>query len=97
MDKRVFVETEVNIVLQMVKGKFHEFSHLEKLAPYHTKAVETLKNLLHEQGLDELFKRFARQYVEVTIENTLKLLLRAKLVFSARALFLDIFEKILHY
>ena len=26
MDKRIFVETEVNIVLQMIKGKFHEFN-----------------------------------------------------------------------
>lgn len=97
MDKRVFVETEVNIVLQMIKGKFHEFNLTDKLAPYHTKAMETLKSLLHEQGLESLFARFGKQYAEVTIENTLKLLLRAKLVFSARALFIEIFEKILHY
>lgn len=48
MDKRVFVETEVKIVLQMIKGKFHEFSQTDKLAPYHTKAMETLKSLLLE-------------------------------------------------
>lgn len=33
----------------------------------------------------------------MTIENTLKLLLRVKLVFSARVLFIEIFEKILYY
>ena len=31
------------------------------------------------------------------MENTLKLLLRCRLLFSARKLFIDIFEKILKY
>ena len=52
MDKRVFIEGEVDIVLQMLKGKFHEFKYTDKLAPYHTKALETLKALLQEQKLD---------------------------------------------
>jgi len=52
MDKRIFIEDEVNIVLQMVKGNFHEFNLTDKLTPYHAKAVETLKALLQEQGLD---------------------------------------------
>lgn len=41
--------------------------------------------------------RFERQYLEITIENTLKILLRIKIVFSARALFISIFEKIMRY
>ena len=53
--------------------------------------------MLCEQGLNHLVERFERQYTEVTIENTLKLLLRSKLVFSARALFIEIFDKILRY
>ena len=97
MEKRVFVEAEVEVVLQMIKGKFQEFKMTDKLAPYHAKALETLKELLSEQGLDSLVMKYQRQYLEITIENTLKLLLRSKLVFSARVLFIEIFEKILRY
>jgi len=67
------------------------------LAPFHAKALETLKTLLKEQSLDQQVPRFERQYLEITIENTLKILLRSKLVFSARVLFIDIYEKILRY
>ena len=81
----------------MIKSQFHQFNQTDKLAPYHAKAKETLKELLAEQSLATLWKRFEKQYHETTIENTLKLLLRSKLVFSARQLFIDIFEKILRY
>ena len=36
-------------------------------------------------------------YREITIENTLKLLLRCKLLFHARKVFLEIFQQILVY
>jgi hypothetical protein len=52
MDKRVFIEAEIDIVLQMLKSKFHEFNYTDKLMPFHTKALETLKALLEEQKLD---------------------------------------------
>ena len=97
MEKTLFVEAEVDVVIQMLKSKFHEFNQTDKLAPYHAKAMETLMELLVEQSLVSLAKRFEKQYHEITIENCLKLLLRCKLVFSARTLFIHIFELILRY
>lgn len=60
LEKRVFVEAEVDVVLQMIKSKYNEFSQTDKLAPYHGKALETLKELLIEQGLESLVSRFER-------------------------------------
>ena len=98
MDKKgVFVEAEVDVVLDMIKGKFSEYSQTDKMKPYHEKALQTLRALLKEQGLDKLTSRFEKQYEQVTVENALKLLLRCKLVFAARALFIEIFELILRY
>mmetsp|Transcript_12412 Transcript_12412/g.16830 ORF Transcript_12412/g.16830 Transcript_12412/m.16830 type:complete len:216 (-) Transcript_12412:398-1045(-) len=71
--------------------------HLDKLQPFYAKAISTLKELLREQGLDVLFGRYEQQYKEVTVENTIKILLRCQLVFSARVVFIDIFEKIVLY
>ena len=44
----------------MIKSKFHEYNQTDKLAPYHGKALETLKELLIEQGLEPLVHRFER-------------------------------------
>lgn len=46
MDKRLFVEAEVEVVLKMIKSKFAEYNQTDKLSPYHGKALETLKELL---------------------------------------------------
>ena len=48
MEKQVFIETEVDVVLNMLKSKFGEFNRLDMLAPYHLKAHETLAVLCKE-------------------------------------------------
>jgi len=52
---------------------------------------------LREQGLEQQIPRFERQYLVITVENTYKVLLRCQLLFSARLLFFEIFEKIIRY
>jgi len=47
--------------------------------------------------MDQRFKQLHKNYREVTIENTLKLLLRCKLCFHARTQLLNIFELNLVY
>ncbi len=47
--------------------------------------------------MDHLFTKFKKMYREITIENTLKLLLRCKLEFHTRRLLLGIFESIMKY
>ena len=51
-EKRVFVESEVEVVLQMLKTNFQFYQQTDMLAPFHAKALETLKVLLKEQSLD---------------------------------------------
>ena len=97
LTKRIFMENEVDVVLQMIKSNFSTYMQVDKLQPFHAKAVSTLKELLKEQGLDQLYVRFEQQYKEITVENTIKVLLRCQLLFSARLLFIDIFEKIVLY
>ena len=61
------------------------------MRPFYLKGVESLKVLLEEQHMEEMYRKFTRQYKEMTTENTLKILLRCKLAFQARKLLLDIF------
>lgn len=97
MDIRIFVESEVDYVINMMRNKFNEYKRTDLMAPFHIKAMETLVVLLTEQGLDATITKFKKLYKEITIENTLKLLLRCKLMFHARKFFLEIFEQILWY
>ena len=50
-----------------------------------------------EQSLEECFDKYRDMYKEITIENTLKILLRCKLVFHARLTMMGIFDLIDKY
>ena len=91
-DIGIFIENEVEYVIEMIRRNFDQYKRTDLMAPFHIKAMETLVTLLTEQGLDAAIPKFKKLYKEITIENTLKLLLRCKLMFHARKFFLEIFE-----
>ena len=67
------------------------------MLPFYSKAFETLQALLAEQQMTAMFAKFSKMYSEVTIENTLKLLLRCKLAFQSRQILIDIFTAVDKY
>jgi len=81
----------------MIKSQFNDFKKTDIMQPFHTKALETLRALLDEQLMTAMFIKFSKMYKEITIENTLKLLLRCKLAFHSRNHLLSIFQSILLY
>ena len=52
MDNRIFVKSEVEFAVEMIRSKFNEYKKTEMMTPFHTKAMETLVELLEEQGLN---------------------------------------------
>ena len=59
------------------------------------KALVTLKFLFNEQAIDlAKFQKVRQLYGEISIENTLKLLIRCKILFTSRLALLDLFESI---
>ena len=58
MDDHVFIESEVDFVLNMIKSNFDQYRMTEHIMPFYTKALATLKALMEEQGLDECFQKF---------------------------------------
>lgn len=81
----------------MIQNKFTEFKKTEVMLPFYTKAFDTLQAVLEEQKMHAMFGKFRQMYQEVTIENTLKLLLRSKLAFHSRKILIDIFDAIMKY
>ena len=48
MDNRIFVKSEVEFAVEMIRSKFNEYKKTEMMTPFHTKAMETLVELLEE-------------------------------------------------
>ena len=46
MDIRIFVESEIEYVIEMIRDKFNEYKRTDVMAPFHIKATETLMALL---------------------------------------------------
>jgi hypothetical protein len=81
----LYEEKEVDYVIDMMKNKYKDFKRSDIMRPFYLKAQLTLKELFSEQTHEPLFQKLMHKYREITIENTLKLLIRCKLAFNARA------------
>jgi hypothetical protein len=62
------------------------------MKPFFDKSMQTLEFLLSEQTLDPIYRRVAQVYKEMTLENTMKLLIRCKLAFQSRTMLLKMFD-----
>jgi hypothetical protein len=86
---QLYEEKEVDYVIDMMKNKYKDFKRSDIMRPFYLKAQITLEELFKEQGQDTHFQKLMYKYKEVTIENTMKLLIRCKLNFHCR---LSLFE-----
>ena len=46
MDNRVFVKSEVEFAVEMIRSKFNDYKRTDMMTPFHVKAMETLLSLL---------------------------------------------------
>jgi hypothetical protein len=81
----------------MIKTAFSEFKQTDMMKPFYIKGKATLNKLLLEINQQTLINNFAIYYRDITIENTLKIMLRCKLLFHTRTLLLTLFKEIMVY
>lgn len=92
---RYFTEREVEYVMDMMKNRYKDFKKSDMVRPFFIKAMQTLEVLCAEMGIEGLYQKVHQQFNnDVNIENTFRLLIRAKLIFSARSLILTILTHI---
>ena len=56
-DIKLFVESELDYVIDMMRSKFKDFERTEIMRPFYLKALSTLRNLLLEQHMDARFQQ----------------------------------------
>lgn len=96
-DNSRYTQDEVDQVLQMVKNSYSEFQRTDLIKPFYLKALQTLSYLLAEQTIEPIFERVKQVYKEITLENSMKLLIRCKLAFESRSLIIEMFQHIGEY
>ncbi len=80
-----------------MKNKFKDFKRSDIMKPFFLKAQNTLRILMDEQNSLLLFEGMAKKYHEITIENTMKLLIRCKLAFHQRSMLIEIMKSLINY
>lgn len=96
-DISIYEEKEVDYVIDMIKNKYKDFKRSDIMRPFYLKAQQTLNTLFIEQAHDSHFDRLMHKYREITIENTMKLLIRCKLAFHSRLIIFNILKQLLAY
>jgi hypothetical protein len=71
-------------MINFIKYSAKTFINIETLKPFFNKSLTTLDKLMDEVGLGYLFDRISLKMVDITTENTMKLLIRCKLMLSCR-------------
>ena len=97
-DATTYTEPEIDSILELVKDNYQNYRKREQVVPFYTKATSTLKSLLEEQAVDaSRFQKVRELYKDVTLENTLKLLIRSKLAFDTRKKLIMVFQRLDEY
>ena len=81
----------------MLKASLGDFKQTDMMRPYFMRGKATLSILLSEVNQHELLEQLVTKYKDITLENTIKVLLRCKLQFHTRDLLLQIFKEIMVY
>lgn len=83
---------QIDEILKTFKEKQDALRNQEVVQPYYAKSMSTFGYLQEEQAVDaSRFQRIRELYKEVTLENTLKLLLRCKIAYDNRRRLLAVF------
>lgn len=91
-DPRFYREDEMDYIINMIQYRQHDFEKTEMIKPLYNKAIYTLELLMEQLLIPQIFDKVALKYNTADTENTLRILLRCKMMFQARALMLGILQ-----
>lgn len=94
-DPRLYKDNEIDYILNMIRYRQKEFEKTDMIKPFYNKSLFTLETLMEEMKIPHIFDKVAINYSTVTVENTLKLLVRCKMMFAARSLCIEILVRVL--
>ena len=80
----MFREDELEYMINLLRYSSKEFSSIDLLKPFFNKSLLTLEKVMEELMLGHAFDRIQVKLVEISPENTMKILIRCKMMFYCR-------------
>ena len=93
-DSTQYSEDEIYNVYEFVKSRYNTKEYDKSVSSFYQKAMKTLRSLMYSMSLVNMFNSIQQIYSAISVTNTLKLLIRCKLMFSAWKQVIKIFEHI---
>ena len=79
-------------MINVIRYSAKSFSNIETLKPCFNKSLNTLEKIMEEIMLGFLFDRISVKILEISLENTLKVLLRCKAMLFTRSQIIHILQ-----
>ena len=83
-DTKIFKEDEIEYMINLLRYSSKDFNSIDLLKPLFNKSLMTLERIMEELMLGHVFDRIQTKLVEISPENTMKILIRCKMMFYCR-------------
>eukprot|EP00347_Sterkiella_histriomuscorum_P005683 403355663 len=92
IDEKFFKQDEVEYMINLFKYSSKSFSNIEQLKPVFNKSLVTLERIMDELSIGYLYDRISMKIVDISPDNTMKILLRCRMMFSYRSQIVNILQ-----
>jgi hypothetical protein len=79
-------------MIEMIKENYKKFKKIDIVTPLFHSSLETLNEVLSPMGMEHLMTKIRIEYKQVTIQNTLKLLIRCRIGYGTHRMIQKIFK-----
>lgn len=79
-----FKEDEMEYMINLLRYSTKDFNNIDILRPLFNKALNTLEKIMDELMLGHLFDKISVRILDISPENTLKILIRCKMMLGCR-------------
>ena len=83
-DAKVFREDELEYIINMIRYSTKDFNNIDILKPIFNKSLNTLERVMDEMMLGTLFDKISVRILDISADNTLKILIRCKMMLACR-------------
>jgi hypothetical protein len=91
---KLYKESDIIYIIDMVNRQKQDVAEAKIIGPIHKKGLMTLDQLMLDLDMHFSYKKIASKYREVTVNNTLRILIRCRMYFSARGEIIKMIQSI---
>ncbi len=81
---KCFSEDEMEYMINLLRYSTKDFNNIDILRPLFNKALNTLEKIMDELMLGHLFDKISVRILDISPENTLKIMIRCKMMLGCR-------------